>query len=199
MTSLAVATTRDVLQYASRLSGRPKRVRSWYTITSLDQDGLLGIGLDMLDSGVAAGAWALTDKVVYSPIMVREDFTITQMFVMNGTTVSGTYDQGVFDEAGNLLVSTGNQTATGANTLQVTNVTDTNLSPGRYFLAYGADNTTVTPVRANPNALIGVFLGVKEMAAGIAGSPRVLVNPATLVNTTVGIVPLTGITGAKFA
>ena len=45
----------------------------------------------------ASAAWTTADTAVYVPFVVRDTFAVRQLRLTNGTTVSGSFDIGVYD------------------------------------------------------------------------------------------------------
>jgi len=167
-------------------------------ISTICMESLLDMGLEMVDTGIATSPWDTANSISLVPMILRYDFVVTQMFVQNGSAVSGNFDMGVFNEAGtSKLLSTGQTAQSGINSTQVVDVTDTVL-PGRarYWLAFGLDNTTGTTIRANPVAIYEEFLGIKGMANGL--SSGVLVSSLSF-GTPLTDIPVMGILGSAFA
>ena len=94
-------------------------------------------------------AWPTANSANFYPFTLTDFQMVYQLLLWIGSTASGNVDIGIYDGQWNLLVSSG---STGMGTIDVVqefNVTDTPLSPGRYFLAVGCDNTTGTTFTAN--------------------------------------------------
>lgn len=148
------------------------------------------IGPDVLRYGgsVVSGIYPTANKALYFPFVVEEPITITQLGWLNGGTVSGNVDAGIYDyPTYTKQISTGSVAQATINTPQITDVADTPLQPGQYYLAISCDNTTATFFRlALPTvALFYRALGVQEQATAFA-----LPATATPVGTTTGSVPL---------
>ena len=96
-------------------------------------------------AGLAFLASALTtNEAFYIPFTIWEAITAVSMFCVNGGTVSGNVDVGLYSASGSRLVSSGSTAQAGINNLQSFDITDTILAPGRYFLALAVDNVTGT-------------------------------------------------------
>lgn len=114
------------------------------------------------DFPAGAVAWPTANKALYHPIEIPSPVTIYKFWSLNGTGASGNIDIGIYDETGTRLLSTGS-TAFSASVLQQIDVTDTVISPGRYFLAMAASSTVPTVYRAVLGSaqqyypLLGVF------------------------------------------
>lgn len=85
-------------------------------------------------------AWPLANQAILVPFRVGRPVTICKLGVATGTTPAGNFDLGIYDEGGNRLVSSGAQ-AKQASALQVIDIADLLIGPGRYYLAMAADGT----------------------------------------------------------
>jgi hypothetical protein len=85
------------------------------------------------------------------PISLSQPITVASMYVINGTVVSGNIDLGIYDDAGNLLVSKGSTAQAGTSVKQILDTTDLVLYPGnRYYVFVSCDNVTATMFRWTP-------------------------------------------------
>lgn len=128
-----------------------------------------------------SAAWPVANKALLIPFRLVVPFTVKQISWFNGSVVSGNVDAGVYDIAGNRLVSIGSTAQSGTSTIQAVTCTTTPLAPGYYFMALAADNTTATMTRFGS---IGVTIleahGMQEMAAAFAlPSTITFANPAS--------------------
>lgn len=136
-------------------------------------------------SGFAAGAvWPASNRALYLPVEVQAPCTAYQ-FIFNVVTQSGNYDVGIYDEQGKRLVSKGS-TAVPVAGVCITDITDTELTPGVYFLAMNVDNTTAAFNRTtNPTAAHMQCCGCQQQAVGAVTLP----DPATFANPATAYVP----------
>jgi hypothetical protein len=92
----------------------------------------------------ANGSVEAVNRAVYFPLIVPVTTIVRRVFWANGTSPSGNGDVGIYADAGGkpgtLLVSAGTTANSGSNSLQFVDVTDTTLSPGRYWLAVAFSN-----------------------------------------------------------
>lgn len=93
---------------------------------------------------IASTAYPASNAAIYIPFTVSELITVRKLFSYNGAAASGNIDVGIYDAAGTRLASTGSTAQSGTNTLQVFDITDFVLVPGKYYLAVAMDNTTGT-------------------------------------------------------
>lgn len=99
-------------------------------------------------TNIGAGAIGNTFVHLYS-FRISAPFPITYFWWVNGGTINGNVDMGVYSESGQtLLVSTGSTAQSGTNALQTVAVSYT-LSPGRYYLAFATSSATATFARQN--------------------------------------------------
>jgi len=114
----------------------------------------------------SSSTWPVTNKAIFWPFILQEPTTFVAISWMNGATVSGNVDVGIYDMWGNRKVSFGSTAQVGANVLQTADIADTTLAPGYYFCALVADNTTgVYWYNNTPNFNCLAGFGMAEMAA----------------------------------
>lgn len=135
----------------------------------------------------AAAAFPAANRAIYIPFTKDRIDTVKQMFWENGA-VAGTTDVGIYDVYGNRLVSSG--ATTNAGTIQVVNITDTELPPGVYYMAILASTvTTQTYWSAAVNLNTLRACGLQQQAVGAATLP----NPATFAAVASAYLPFVGI------
>jgi hypothetical protein len=127
---------------------------------------LCAVGDLLALAGIAAttGGSLVASTAFLYPFLLPQDRTITKITTVNGTTVSGNVDVGIYDEQFARVVSAGS-TAQGATGIQVFDVADTFMKAGTYYLAIVADNITGLYNRAT--GLVAAVLrtaGVVQMA-----------------------------------
>jgi hypothetical protein len=116
-------------------------------------------------STLFSSAWPTAALAMFYPTLIEQPLVVTQMTHVNGGTLAGNVDVGVYDRFGNLLVSKGGVAQAGASTIQAHDLTDTLLAPGFYYRAIVFSLATATVERASPAALLLRAVGVKEMAS----------------------------------
>lgn len=98
----------------------------------------------------ASTAWPQANTAIFIPFEVFRTWTMMKFSVVNGATVSGNIDVGVYDDDGTRLVSAASSgistTQTGTSATQTFDFTDYVLSPTTpdCYLAVVMDNTTGT-------------------------------------------------------
>lgn len=113
------------------------------------------IGEVMSNAGqifTAAAAWGTANTAVFSPVIIGVNTTVYQLAWINGATVAGNADVGIYDRNGFRLVSSGSTAQSGVSAPQVVDITDTTLTPGLYYLAMVADDATATYNRAGTSS-----------------------------------------------
>lgn len=131
----------------------------------------LSIGTELAALGAAAPASAVITSGIphFVPVTIPAPATVMKLWCVNGATVNGNVDMGIYDEAGNLLVAKGTTAQSGTNTVQEFNITDTQLQPGRYYLALATDSATATFMQTSVTLGSAAFLkalGVAQWSLG---------------------------------
>lgn len=144
----------------------------------------------------SAAAWPAANLVIYTPFWVPEAVTITKLLWVNGA-VAGNVDVGVYAEDGTRLVSIGSTAVSGANAIQVADVTDTAIARGRYYTAMVADTiTTLTIGSYVPAAGICQAIGLLEQA-GVTLPLSTNASPATFAKYTRAYIPMLAVLGHR--
>lgn len=113
----------------------------------------------------ASAIWITANQAIFLPFNVGRRTTYNKIIWMNGATVSGNIDVGIYDIAGAKLASSGSTAQSGTSAPQVITITNgLLLNPGRYFLAICMDNTTGTLVRVAPNPTSMRAAGCRQRA-----------------------------------
>lgn len=130
--------------------------------------------------------WPSANRAIFLPVEIAVPRLVKQLAWLNGAAVSGNVDAGIYDLAGNRIVSVGGVAQTGTTTIQIADITDTMLRPGVYFLALVLDNTTGAIRRINT---IGTnFMRVGGIQQASTAYP--LPSTVTLANPASAYVPL---------
>lgn len=127
---------------------------------------------------------------VYVPMRFSVAIPVKKLWWVNGSNVTGNIDVGIYDSAGNKLVSTGAIAGGTASQIGSADVTDLILPPGEYFFAGWQSSTG----RFGGVAFIGgtnhmQITGVRTQASLASGLP----SSATMVSPTAGYVPVLGV------
>lgn len=136
-----------------------------------------------IGGGSAASAWPSNNRAYYLPFWLDSTVTVYQIAI-EVTTQSGNCDVGIYDEAGNRLVSAGS-TAVGAAGIQLFNITDTVLSPDVYFMAMNCSTTAAAFTATLNTANVLRTYGVQMQDVGATALP----DPATFAAMTNSYLP----------
>lgn len=135
-------------------------------------------------------AWPAANLAMYIPFTIANTITAVKMFWINGATVgTDSIDVGIYDSEQNRLVSIGPTLTSGANAVQIVDITDTTLQPGTYYFGFSMSGTTDRFIFASSGAPIPRLAGVYEQTS--AGT---LPNPATFAVNSRNIVPFVALT-----
>jgi hypothetical protein len=113
------------------------------------------------------------------------------MGVYNGTgTIAANVDLGIYASDGTLIVSTGSQTRSGTNAIQVYDITDTPLAVGAYYMALACSAATDTFFRFTTMSTLWMrACGIQEMDTALP-----LPSAATFANPSAAFIPWMGLT-----
>lgn len=135
----------------------------------------------------ASAVYPAANRALYIPFRISTPFLVKTLFCLNGAAVSGNIDVGIFGQAGARLVSAGSTPQAGTNAIQIFDVTDTLLGPGRFYLAVAMDNGTGTLFRSAPTTVFPAGQGAAQQATAFA-----LPATATLATYSSGYIPVIG-------
>ena len=148
--------------------------------------------------GAAAGYLYYTQSAVYPvanlalfvPFVLTKPVTVAKMFTYNGTVAAGNIDVGIYDISGTLIVSMGSVAQAGTSVIQSFDITDTQIGPGKFYMAIVENNVASTFFKhdANEGANRLRFTGMAQMAAAFP-----LPATATLALLTANYVPVFGL------
>lgn len=134
---------------------------------------------------------ASSNVATYYPIMIDAPILMKKLWWLNGNSVSGNVDIGIYGVGGGRIASTGSTAQSGTAAVQsVTLGTPLLLTPDLYYMAWVADNTTAT--------LFGVPFSSEDLRRhGLFTQTSAFALPATATfasNTTATKVAVVGIT-----
>lgn len=113
-----------------------------------------------------SAVWPTANTAIFVPFEVYSPVVITRLFVAIGAASSGNIDMGIYDLAGNRLVSAGSTAMGTLNLVQVFDVTDLVLAPGVYYLGCAVNNTTGTTSRFSAGTVqTNRVAGIQEVAS----------------------------------
>lgn len=141
-------------------------------------------------NGTTSQVWPSANLALFIPFYVSRRTTITQIFCLNGATVAGNLDVGIYTQDGTRIVSSGSTAQAGANAIQALSITATQLSAGVYYMAMSMSSATATIFRTTLfNNTATRSIGVAQMASALP-----LPATATFASATFGTIPLFALT-----
>ncbi len=85
--------------------------------------------------GTLANLSLVANTAIFMPFHLHNQQTVKRIIVLNGATISGTVDVGIYDTAGVRKVSSGAIAQSGSNRAQIFDISDTVISAGDYYMA----------------------------------------------------------------
>lgn len=143
--------------------------------------GLCGELSWITQGSLSSAAWPTANLARLIPVIVERTMTVRMMAALIGGTNTGNIDVGIYDESGNLLVSSGSTAVGAINAIQTFDVADTILRPGLYYIATAVSATTASVYRAVLSMQSAQVAGVRDISPGFP-----LPATATLTTPTVG-------------
>lgn len=143
------------------------------TITTHSEESMGSVLRDFNFAAATSGSWPSSNHALFFPWRLESPIIIVKGFTVNGNTATGNIDIGVYDHEFNLLVSDGGSAMSGTATIQEFDITDTDLLPGRYWLAIALSST---------GSMIRTSTGADEVAlagAAILGMASAYPLPST--------------------
>ncbi len=149
------------------------------------------LGSDSAEVGAGGTTGAFTANTVYLlAINLYSPCIVSGMRTHVGSTATGSTDMGIYDTNGNLLVHTGAVTNS-ASTTQTNNFSSNYaLSPGTYFLAFCASNSTDTFSKIGAMSVPGAISNYR--VATNTGTAGVLPSTLGTILAPSGAAPLFG-------
>lgn len=139
-------------------------------------------------AGPKSTAWGTASLAILVPVQITSGVTVKQMAWINGATVSGNVDIGIYDSTFNLLVSLGSTAQSGTIAMQVGDIADTALSAGTYYFALASSSATATFYLADYGLGSIHAQGTKEM--GVVTMASAFPLPATITPAaSIGYIP----------
>lgn len=166
------------------MSDFPKSVEVPRLIVHPFMQNSIGFNQAIVPYPTGTTAWPSANAAIYIPFVIGASTTIVKFFWLNGATVSGNIDVGIYDSQGNRLVSSGSTVQTTINVIQSVDTTDLTLQPGLYYMAMAMDNTSGVIRASAGTAILNRASGIYSQASAFP-----LPSSATFAGTTLNIVP----------
>lgn len=144
------------------------------------------------NAGASSAAWPSSNLGIYIPLALRTPYLVKQVFWVNGTSVTGNVDCGIYSVGGTLLTSIGPTAQSGTSTIQaVVLSTAILLTPGSYYMALSSSSSSATFNRLSCTAVGGQAMGSAQQAS--VGTLPATASFASFAQT---VIPLIGIASA---
>lgn len=122
------------------------------------------IGSWRLQSAPSLVTWPSANRALFFPYRLAVPFTVCKFVIGWGVSAGSNFDLGIYDQAGNLMVSTGGTAASGTSQEQVVDCTDTLLLPGLYYMAMARD-AAASANGWTQNTFHAQMAGIRQMAS----------------------------------
>lgn len=136
----------------------------------VDTLGPYGVGVQLGAMAATAPASATeigANGALFVPIVIPTACTAVKLWHMNGSSVTGNIDMGIYNEDGTKVVTNGAVAQSGTTTIQAFDIADTALAAGRYYLGVGVSSASATHFGATiSSASLMRALGVVQDSAG---------------------------------
>ena len=155
----------------------------------------LGRDLNAVSSVTSSAAWT-ANLCMYIPLLTTSPILVSRFYWVNGATVNGNTDVGIYSfDGATKIISTGATANAGTNAVQTVDVTDTTLAANAsYWLALGSDSGTQTYFLDTPTTLMLEFIGARQQASGYSSG---LPSTISLDVPSVAVLPMFGLLGAS--
>jgi hypothetical protein len=124
------------------------------------------------------------------PLYITEYQSSVSFFIVNGATIAGNIDLGLYDSAFGKIVTTGSTAQAGVSIPQSIALV-TKLRPGRYYWAWSSNSATASFQSLGTSSSLARAAGCLQMAA--AFPLPTTITPAALADGVVYHLPLGGI------
>jgi hypothetical protein len=138
-------------------------------------------------SAGTSGFWPAANRAMYFPFALSRHAIVKKVFWVNGSSVTGNVDLGVYAVDGRLIVSSGSTAQSGTNAPQVVDITDTMLAPGPYYIGLACSGSAAF-MRVQPTAQFQRLFGCLEQSSAFP-----LPATATFAENSSLYVPLAGL------
>ena len=130
------------------------------------------------NAGAPASQAYAQNRSVFFPFRLAVHRTAVKLFLVNGATINGNIDVGIYTSEFQRIVSAGSTAQSGANAIQEFDITDTDLSPGLYYLGFSGNSATGTVFTLLPTDELSLHTPLYSLASSfpLADSPAVVVS-----------------------
>lgn len=158
----------------------------------------IGILLERYPTAFSVDFWFSANGAIYIPLNLPNTVLLSHFLVMNGASISGNLDLGLYNVQRQRIVSSGSVAQTGTNALQTISVPPVLIMPGFYWMALAVDNTSAilwgwNTVVFDSNAIEARMWGIWKQESAFP-LPQI----ATFANLTTRTAPYVGLMDAQF-
>ena len=114
-----------------------------------------------------SGTWFAANDALFWPFEVHSTTTVTRIALATGATQGSNLDVGIYELGGTRLVSSGSTAQGSPNLVQIVDITDTTLSPGRYYMALACSSSGLTFMRSVSDNYEQGLWGGRERVSGV--------------------------------
>ncbi len=152
-----------------------------------------GAGMGIAAATPSSAAWPTANTAYYIPFRIPHGMIVANMFIINGATINGNLDIGIYSTDGTRLISSGSTAHAGANIIQTVAISIT-LGAGLFYMALAFDGNTATV------GYCGLGHARWTRCAGIVQQANAFVLPATatFATCTTSVAWQMGLTGRSF-
>lgn len=140
--------------------------------TVADASSPIAQAMLMVGSVPSSNVLGTANQVLYYPIIVKEICSILRYGWINGATVAGNVNMGIFDLTGTAVANSvlGSTAQSGVSAFQLSAdlATPAVLRPGNYLLAFVSDSATSTFWKFGPTTQLMRISGCAQMASNFA-------------------------------
>lgn len=119
------------------------RPRGWWAFHNYSVDSYSHLSAGHQTTPTSTGT-LVANRAYYIPVTLRQPVVLVSLWFAESTIAGGNVDIGLYDSAGNLIVSTGSQAKGSSGVAVKFDVTDQVLAPGLYYVALAASSATAT-------------------------------------------------------
>lgn len=112
-----------------------------------------------------SSAWPSANRIYYVPVRIPEAFTVLRVWWLNGSSVTGNVDVGLYNSAGTRLWQLGSTAQSGTNVVQFADIGDQAHAAGLYYMAM-QHSSNGNVFRVAPGVVFEIALGIMEESAG---------------------------------
>jgi hypothetical protein len=111
------------------------------------------------------GTYPAANDAIFIPVKLERPALVKRLFALNGNSLNGNIDMGIYTKDGARIVSIGSTAQAGVVAIQFFDITDTFLTPNLYYMAVAMNNNSATLRRFNITAIRQQQFGILRAAS----------------------------------